>query len=299
MAIQLPNPIWRFEDDAGAPLAGGKVYFYQAGTTTPKDTYTTASGAVTNANPVILNGRGEAVIWFGTGSYKMVLKDSNDVEIKTVDNIPTSALNVTGTVAIANGGTGQITAAAGFDALSPMSAPGDLIYGGASGTRTRLAPGTANQLLHSGSTPSWSAVDLAADVGSSVLPYANGGAGPTSTTEALFHSVAQKKERATYSSDTAITQKDGLVIITKGSAAALTLAAPTAGGTGVGDDGKEMWIFSTTAFAHVITQAAPGFNNGGAGSDVATMTAAVGNWMHLVAYNGVWYVLGSLNVTLS
>lgn len=42
------------------------------------------------------------------------------------------------------GGTGQATATAAFDALSPMTTLGDTIYGGASGTRTRLAGDTSN-----------------------------------------------------------------------------------------------------------------------------------------------------------
>jgi hypothetical protein len=61
-------------------------------------------------------------------------------------------------VTIAKGGTGQTTATAGFDALSPMTTAGDVIIGGASGTRTRLAIGTANQILrtNAGATaPEW------------------------------------------------------------------------------------------------------------------------------------------------
>ncbi len=63
-----------------------------------------------------------------------------------------------GTVPLNKGGTGQTTKAPAFDALSPMSAGGDLIYGGASGTGTRLPNGSAIQLLSSaGSTnaPVW------------------------------------------------------------------------------------------------------------------------------------------------
>ena len=56
-----------------------------------------------------------------------------------------------GTLAIGHGGTGATTATAGFDALSPMTTAGDIIYGGASGTRTRLAVGTANQVLRTNS----------------------------------------------------------------------------------------------------------------------------------------------------
>jgi len=43
--------------------------------------------------------------------------------------------------AIADGGTGQTTQTAAFDALSPMTTQYDLILGGASGTGTRLAKG--------------------------------------------------------------------------------------------------------------------------------------------------------------
>jgi hypothetical protein len=47
-------------------------------------------------------------------------------------NISGNAANVTGTVAIANGGTGQITKAAGYDALNPNTTLGDISYRGAS-----------------------------------------------------------------------------------------------------------------------------------------------------------------------
>lgn len=71
-------------------------------------------------------------------------------------DIAGNAANVTGVVAIANGGTGATTNVAGFDALSPMSAVGDLILGAAAGTGTRLSIGTASQVLTSnGTTASW------------------------------------------------------------------------------------------------------------------------------------------------
>lgn len=50
-------------------------------------------------------------------------------------------------LAISRGGTGAATKAAGFDALSPMNASGDIVYGGASGTGTRLAKGSNGQVL--------------------------------------------------------------------------------------------------------------------------------------------------------
>jgi hypothetical protein len=97
------------------------------------------------------------------------------------------------------------------------------------------------------------------------------------------------------SADGAIPVRGGVVVITKGSAAALTLAAPVAGDT---DDGKVLQIVSTTAFAHTVTNSSPGFNSNGASSDVATFGAAKGNTLTLMAYGGAWYVVGSVGVTL-
>jgi hypothetical protein len=85
----------QFESAAGVPLSGGKVYTYAAGTTTPQATFTDYTGATPNANPIILNSRGEAAIWLGAASYKFKLTDANDVEIWTVDYIsaPTSGVS--------------------------------------------------------------------------------------------------------------------------------------------------------------------------------------------------------------
>lgn len=74
-------------DNDGEPLAAGKIYTYEAGTTTPKTTYTDSTGAVANANPVVLDSAGRAQIWLGDGGYKFVLKASDDTTIKTVDNV--------------------------------------------------------------------------------------------------------------------------------------------------------------------------------------------------------------------
>ena len=66
---------------------------------------------------------------------------------------------VTGTLQLANGGTGQTTKAAAFDALSPMTTAGDIIYGGASGTGTRLGVGSNGQYLKLvGGNPAWADV---------------------------------------------------------------------------------------------------------------------------------------------
>lgn len=106
--IYTPHFVQFFDDD-GAPLAGGKLYTYSAGTTTPKATYTTASASVENANPIILDSQGRAVL-FLDGSYKFYLTDSADVAIGpnggVTDNI--TSFQVTSGGAIADGDYGDI-----------------------------------------------------------------------------------------------------------------------------------------------------------------------------------------------
>jgi hypothetical protein len=73
-------------------------------------------------------------------------------------NISGNAANVTGTVAIGNGGTGQTTASAAFNALSPITTTGDLIIGNGTNSATRLGIGTNGYVLTSnGTTATWSA----------------------------------------------------------------------------------------------------------------------------------------------
>lgn len=84
----LPNAQIQFFDSNGNPLAGGKLYAYQAGTTTPQDTYTDSTGNTANANPVILDSAGRAAIWLAsTNPYKLVLKTSADVTVWTQDQV--------------------------------------------------------------------------------------------------------------------------------------------------------------------------------------------------------------------
>ena len=73
-AIILPNAQTQFVDANGAPFAGGKVYFYVPGTTTPATTYVDQGLTTPNTNPVTLDAAGRAQIW-GQGLYREVLYD--------------------------------------------------------------------------------------------------------------------------------------------------------------------------------------------------------------------------------
>jgi hypothetical protein len=95
MAVLTPVAKMQFLDVTGAPLVGGLLYTYAAGTTTPQASYTDSTGAQANTNPVVLDSRGEANIWLASATYKFRLCSSDNTELWTVDNIsaPTSALS--------------------------------------------------------------------------------------------------------------------------------------------------------------------------------------------------------------
>jgi hypothetical protein len=92
MSVNL-SPVgngFNFLDVDGLPLNAGKIYTYQAGSTTPFATYTDVNGLIANTNPIILgtDGRPPAEIWLTEGFfYKFVLTDSSDVTIQTYDNL--------------------------------------------------------------------------------------------------------------------------------------------------------------------------------------------------------------------
>jgi hypothetical protein len=78
-------------DDSGNVLTGGKIYTYEAGTSTPLASYTSSAGNVAHPNPIILNAAGRVPtgeIWLEyTELYKFIVRTSADVLIATYDNV--------------------------------------------------------------------------------------------------------------------------------------------------------------------------------------------------------------------
>jgi hypothetical protein len=95
-------------------------------------------------------GSASAVPQIGVNAQGQITSASNT-------NIAISGSQVTsGAVAIAQGGTGQTAQAAGFNALSPITAVGDLIVGTGTNTAGKLAIGSTNQVLTvQGGTATW------------------------------------------------------------------------------------------------------------------------------------------------
>ena len=91
----------QFFDNNGVILTGGKIFTYEAGTTTPLATYTSSTGNTAHTNPIILDSAGRVPggeIWNALRLYKFVLKTSADVTIATYDNVG-SSFNATAIIA--------------------------------------------------------------------------------------------------------------------------------------------------------------------------------------------------------
>jgi len=100
----------QFFDNSGVPLAGGLIYTYLAGTTTPLVSYTSSTGLTAHPNPIVLDSAGRVnEVWIPEGTNsKFVLQTSTNVLIGTYDSLfPIASLPVS----IYNGGTGATTAA--------------------------------------------------------------------------------------------------------------------------------------------------------------------------------------------
>lgn len=83
----MPLPKQQFLSSVGAPLLGGKLYTYDAGTSNPRQTFTDLAGTTPQTNPILLNVRGEPtnpIYW--SGNYRVELRDVLGNLIYSVDN---------------------------------------------------------------------------------------------------------------------------------------------------------------------------------------------------------------------
>jgi microcystin-dependent protein len=208
MITLTASPFMQFTTTAGAPLIGGKLYTYAAGTTTPLASYTDSTGATANTNPVILNVRGEAAIWLDPASYKFVLNDENDSLIWTADNL--GGLNIspafTGvpTAPTATGGTNTTQIAT--TAFVQLSATAAIPVGGIILWSGSVATIPAGWLLCNGA---YSTPDLTnrfiIGAGNTYNPAAAGGSADA-IVPSHTHSIVDNGHSHTYSTPNAYLQ---------------------------------------------------------------------------------------------
>jgi hypothetical protein len=140
-AVILPNGFTQFSDANGKPLAGGSVWYYVPSTVTPKKTWQDPYESIANANPVVLNGSGSALIW-GSGIYREVVKD---VDGNLIWDQLSGGYNCTSASSI------------------PMGANGALQYNNG-GVFGGLALGTSSQVLigNASGPPTWGSLPAGA-----------------------------------------------------------------------------------------------------------------------------------------
>lgn len=83
------------DDSTGAPVSGGTLYFYDAGTTTPHPVYADSNLTTLLGTSVVTDALGyptsdgstRTLIYVGTANYKIVIKDASGNTVATHDNV--------------------------------------------------------------------------------------------------------------------------------------------------------------------------------------------------------------------
>jgi hypothetical protein len=250
---------------------------------------TTASGARTNLGLVIgtdvlaPNGSAASLTSFPTFNQ----------------NTTGTASNVTGTVAIANGGTGQTTAVAAFDALSPTTTKGDLIV--SDGTdNVRLAVGTNAFVLTADSTQA-SGVKWAAASGGGLTGFT--AAESTAAPNATVYVDSLTASAASTNADVAFVAKG------TGATLAQVPTSTAAGGNKRGTyatDWQKSRTLATQVASGTYSALIGGLNHTASGADAvviggdtntasATDTAVIGGDSNIASGSGATIVGGSGN----
>jgi hypothetical protein len=138
-------------------LASNTIQLGADGTTLNPNGVSTPTTAITNVKT-------SGTLTLGAVTYPNTNGSANQVLTATAGGTLTwttvsttaDAATLSGTIAINKGGTGASTKSTAFDALSPMTASGDIIYGGLNGTGTRLAKGNNGTVLTmENNVPTW------------------------------------------------------------------------------------------------------------------------------------------------
>lgn len=102
MASMLPAPKFQFFTNAGRLAVGYRVHTYLAGTVnTPKVTYQDADQVNPNTNPIILDARGEASI-FWDGAYKVRMETAEGALVWEQDDVGSGSVTTANIIEVIN-----------------------------------------------------------------------------------------------------------------------------------------------------------------------------------------------------
>ena len=94
MSQRFYTPNEQFADDEGNPYAGGFLYFYVTGSSTPQNTWSDPGLTTPNTNPIVLDSAGRCgSVYLGPNAYKVVLEDIDHNVIWTEDPVQLTSTN--------------------------------------------------------------------------------------------------------------------------------------------------------------------------------------------------------------
>lgn len=174
-----------YENSSGVPYALAKAYFYVTGTTTPQDTYTTASLGVANTNPVVAGADGVfGDIYFAAKRYKIVIKDADGNTLRTWDPVDGTSQMITAASAPSptypflryyNTGDGHTYRRNAADNAWVDEGPVDSIGNAATVTETLTGTETAKLVTPDGAAALWQrGTNITPSAGTVSLPSTGG-----------------------------------------------------------------------------------------------------------------------------
>lgn len=133
-------------DANGAPRSGSKLYFYEPTTTTPKQVYSNSTLSTVISQPVVATSAGLwPAIFMQSSTYRVILKDADDVTIWDEDNYDPglgAGFGVSSVVGIAQGGTGADNAASARSNIGAASSASlSTVQDSVTALQTAVAPG--------------------------------------------------------------------------------------------------------------------------------------------------------------
>jgi hypothetical protein len=288
MSLFVP-PRAQYADTNGNPLAGAKLFFYLTGTSTPQDTYTDSGLTTTNANPVIADASGIfGSIYLSTSNdYKVILKNSSDTTIWTVD--PYLASVGSGRTAVADANytaslNDRVIAYTSLTANRVVTLPEALTF--PAGTRLTIVDESGN------ATPSTKLIQVA-PAGSDTIDGAAG------TREAVATAYGSREFWSNGDAGWFMLDRDlperghiaGLTLSTAGSSTTFSVAAGQCAD-------KNAAMMMTLAAAMSKTTGAWSAGTGNGSLDTGTIANSTGYHVHLIkTAAGVVDVLTSTSAT--
>jgi hypothetical protein len=153
-----------------AQTLNANKYLQTDGTNTSWDAVSLSTADITGTLPIANGGTGETTANTALNALLPAQASNANKYLQTDgtntswDAVSLSTADITGTLPIANGGTGQTTATTGFNALAPVQ-----------------TGNTGKFLTTNGTDAAWELVDVTADI-TGAVPIANGGTGQTTAT---------------------------------------------------------------------------------------------------------------------